>query len=524
MAMSAALLDAPSDSVTVLEARGICRSFPGVRALDDVSLRVRRGAVHALLGENGAGKSTLMNIFAGVLRADAGELLLDGHPVSFGGPGEARAAGVATVFQELQLVSQLTVAQNIFLGREPSTRAGWIDDAQMNRDARRWMERLKLDVAPDVRVGDLRVGQQQLVEIARALSMDARVIILDEPTSATTQREAAALHGLLRELAGSGVAIIYITHKLDELSALADDLTVLRDGRCIASLPAASASHDDIVRMMVGRGLSQAFTRHAVAAGEEILRVEGLCLNHRERDRDRVVNDVSLSLRRGEVLGIFGLMGAGRTELLEALFGLHPKRAHGKLFVAGSEVVLGSPREALEAGLALVPEDRKRDGLVLSFGVVANASLACLDRLYPSGWINPSSEHDLVAGYARRLKLRAPLLAKRARNLSGGNQQKVVLAKCLATRPKVLLLDEPTRGIDIGAKHEIYALLDELSASGLGVIVVSSELPELLGLADRLLVMSEGRMTAEFSRAQANERDIMNAALPRSARYGDELA
>jgi len=504
------------EAEVVLEARGISKSFPGVRALDGVSLRVRRGTVHALLGENGAGKSTLMNIFAGVFRPDAGELYVDGKGVTFAEPSEARAAGVATVFQELQLVPQLTVAQNIFLGREPVARWGLVDDGRMNREAAGWLRRLKLDVEPDRRLSELRVGEQQCIEIARALAMSARIIILDEPTSATTEREAAALHELMRELASAGVAIIYITHKLAELEHIADDVTILRDGRIVATQSAKSVGRDDIVRMMVGRDLSELFARQPHEPGEEVLRVEGSHVRHAEQPHSSVVSDVPLLLRRGEILGIFGLMGAGRTELLETLFGLRGAKAPGKVFVRGKEVWLGSPREAIEAGIALAPEDRKRDGLVLALSLAANVNLAARSEMQVSDWLDAARESSLAEGYVERLKIRASSVSEVVRNLSGGNQQKVVLAKWLATNPTVLMLDEPTRGVDIGAKHEIYALLDELARSGLGIIIVSSELPELLGLADRILVMSEGRKTAEFSRAEANEEDIMRAALPRA--------
>lgn len=500
----------------VLEARRISKSFPGVQALDEVSLTVRRGRLHALLGENGAGKSTLMNILAGVFAADGGEIVLDGRPVSFANPREAREAGIAIIFQELNLVPHLTIAQNIFLGREPLTRAGLIDDARMNRDAAEWLRRLKLEAPPQTPVGSLRVGQQQVVEIAKALSMRARVIIMDEPTSAITDQEAGMLHDLIRQLKAGGVAIIYITHKLNELPLIADEFTVLRDGRCVGSKPVQAATHEEIVRMMVGRDVSEMFSRTPVPPGEEVLRVEGLRLAHPGRAGDFVVRDVSLRLRRGEVLGIFGLMGAGRTELLETLFGLHPKRSAGKVVVDGRDARFRSPREAIRAGLVLAPEDRKLEGLILSLSVAANTSLACLEKTERLGLLDAGREDELADGYVRRLRTKTPSVQQLVRNLSGGNQQKVVLAKWLATEPKVLLLDEPTRGIDVNAKREIYTLMDELVAHGLGVVLVSSELPEILAVADRILVMSEGRQTAEFARGEANEENIMRAALPRN--------
>jgi ribose transport system ATP-binding protein len=503
------------EGIVVLEARGISKSFPGVKALDEVRLTVRRGRLHALLGENGAGKSTLINILAGVFPPDNGEVLLDGRPVAFRNPREARDAGVAIIFQELNLVPQLTVAQNLFLGREPLTRTGLIDDARMNSEAAIWLRRLAPELDPRTPVGRLRVAQQQVVEIAKALSLKARVIIMDEPTSALTEQEVAVLFELIGQLKQDGVAIIYITQKLDELAAIADDLTVLRDGRFIDSRPAQEITHEEIVRMIVGRNLSDLYGRVRVETREEVLRVEGLTLTHPVRASKLLVRDVSFHLHRGEVLGLFGLMGAGRTELLETLFGLHPHRASAKIYLTGQPVWFDSPRHAIDAGLVLAPEDRKREGLVLSLSVAANVSLACLKQTERLGFLDAAREADLVGQYVRRLRIKTPSLQQLTRFLSGGNQQKVVLAKWLATRPKVLLLDEPTRGIDIAAKRDVYELIDELVASGLSVVLVSSELPEILAVADRILVMCEGRKTAEFARPEATEENIMTAALPK---------
>ena len=498
----------------VLEACGISKSFPGVKALEEVSLKVRRGRLHALLGENGAGKSTLMNILAGVFPPDQGQILLEGKPVAFRHPGEAGKAGVAVIFQELNLIPHLTVAQNIFLGREPLNRAGLIDDAMMNRSAAVWLERLKLDIPPQTPVAGLRVGQQQIVEIAKALSLQARVIIMDEPTSAITGQEVAVLHELIHQLKRDGVAIIYITHKLAELPLIADEFSVMRDGRLIGSRATGEASHAEIIQMMVGRGAGAFPEKCQRESGEEILVVDHLSLTHPLRAGDFVVQDVSLTLRKGEVLGLFGLMGAGRTELLETLFGLHPRRASGKLTVDGQEVWFQSPRQAIAAGVVLAPEDRKREGLVLSLSVAENTSLACIGRTERYGFLNPRLEQDLAESYVQQLRTKTPSVQQQVLHLSGGNQQKVVLAKWLATQPRVLLLDEPTRGIDINAKREIYALLDDLTAAGLGVLFVSSELPEVLAVSDRILVMSAGRITAFFDRAAATEENIMLAALP----------
>ena len=498
----------------LLEAKGISKTFPGVKALDNVDLRVRGGCLHALLGENGAGKSTLMNILAGVFPPDSGELLLDGKAARFRNPREAQQAGISIIHQELNLIPHLSVAQNIFLAREPRTRLGLIDDNRMNREALVWLERLKLDVDPATPVERLRVGQQQVVEIAKALSLRARVLIMDEPTSAITEQEASVLFELIHQLKNEGVALIYITHKLDELPLIADEFTVLRDGKLIGSHPTAAAGRDEIIRMMAGRGVSDLYSRNPGQRGQELLRVENLCLAHPARKADFLVRQVSFQLHRGEVLGFFGLMGAGRTELLEALFGLHPQRTTGQLLLDGRPARFNSPREAIDAGVVLAPEDRKREGLVLSLSVAANTSLACLNKTERFGLLDQGRENELASEYVGRLRIKTPSLGQLARNLSGGTQQKIVLAKWLVTQPKVLLLDEPTRGIDILAKQEIYALMSEQAAAGLGVVLVSSELPEILAVADRIIVLCEGKKTAEFSKSEANEENVMKAALP----------
>jgi len=497
----------------VLQATGISKAFPGVQALQDVSITLRSGRLTALLGENGAGKSTLMNIIAGVYPADAGEVRLAGEPVSFSNPREAREAGIAMIFQELNLVSNLTVAQNIFLGREPLNPLGFIDSAKMNRDAADLLKQLDLAVDPATPLGSLRVGQQQIVEIAKALSCKARVLIMDEPTSAITEREIDILFGIVDKLKQQGVAIAYITHKLEELTRIGDDAVVMRDGRLIGAAPLTDLRREEIVRMMVGRDTPKR-DRRAAVPGEEVLRLEGVSLRHPDRPGDFLLNGISLTARRGEILGIFGLMGAGRTELLETIFGLHPRDSAGVLHVNGRPVDISSPHEAIQLGLALAPEDRKSEGLVLGMSVAANTSLACLPRFQKFGFLDEAGERQLVEESVDRFRIKTPSIRQVARNLSGGNQQKVILGKWLATEPLVLLLDEPTRGIDVRAKEEIYALVRELSGDGLAVIVVSSELPEILAIADRVVVMCEGRKTAEFSRQEANEENIMHAALP----------
>ncbi len=522
-----------SDSAPLLEAKGIEKAFPGVKALQGVDLTLRPGTLHALLGENGAGKSTLMNILAGVFPPDSGEIRLAGKPVRFRNPREAQEAGIAIIFQELVQLPDLTVAENIFLGREPTNALGLVDYEKMNREARELLRQLELEVEPDCLSGRLRVGEQQVVEIAKALSFDARVLIMDEPTSALSEQEIEVLFRLIAGLKQRGVGIIYITHKLDELSRIADDITIFRDGKFVAQHRFQEITRQEMIRLMVGREwasvgrpLADAASGPAFASpdnvgacggstgADDILRVSGLSLPHPRRARDFLVQDVSFLLRRGEVLGIFGLMGAGRTELLEAIFGCHAGSASGTVEVAGRRVSDRSPRAAIEAGLGLAPEDRKADGLVLPMSVAENVTLAGLGQLFRSGLVHPASERSLAQTFVDRLQIKTPSTRQIVRNLSGGNQQKVVLAKWLVTKPKVLLLDEPTRGIDVNAKREIYALIDELARGGLGVVMVSSELPEILAVADRILVLCEGRLTGEFSRAEATEEKIMHAALP----------
>ena len=498
----------------VLEARGISKAFPGVLALDGVDLRLDGGRLTALLGENGAGKSTLMNVIAGVLAPDAGELRLAGTRVRLANPRQAIDQGIATIFQELNLAPTLTVAENIFLGREPLRRSGTIDFAAMNRHAAALLEKLQLDVSPATPVERLRVGQQQIVEIAKALAGEARILIMDEPTSAITDREAAVLFERIADLKRQGVAIAYITHKFDELSQICDEFVVLRDGRRIGSAPWGELSRDDVVRMMVGRNLTGSRRSSPSKLGKEALRVDNATLAFPGRPGEFLVDHVSLRVRQGEVLGIFGLMGAGRTELLECIFGVHGAAAAGETFVGGQRAEVTSPAAAIAHGLALAPEDRKRDGLVMTMSVAENASLASLERAERFGILQAGVEQEQVRRSLERFRVKATSMRQPIRDLSGGNQQKVILAKWLASAPQVLLLDEPTRGIDVHAKDEIYALINELTEEGLSLVIVSSELPEILSLADRIIVLCEGRVTAEFTRENATEESIMHAALP----------
>jgi ABC-type sugar transport system ATPase subunit len=503
-----------AEGTILLEAEGIEKSFPGVRALSGVALKVRAGRLVALLGENGAGKSTLMNILSGVFPPDAGTIRVDGQPVRFSRPLDALAHGIGIVFQELSLIPHLSVAENVYLGREPRTASGLIDYRRLNADTAAVLARLDLKVEPTALIADLRVGQQQLVEIARAVSADAQVLILDEPTSSLSSHEVQVLFSVIADLKKRGVGLIYITHKFDELAHICDDVTIFRDGRVVGEALFADLTRESIVRMMAGRESKELFQKSPAQLGDEILKAEALSLPGEGVGRPFLVEKVSLSLRRGEVLGIFGLVGAGRTELLETLFGLHPRRATGTLSVEGRTVAFKSPADAIGAGLALAPEDRKRDGLVLPMSVAANASLASLERTLRGGFVSETRETAYVTPYIERFRVKTPSLEQLIVNLSGGNQQKVILAKWLATDPKILLLDEPTRGIDVNAKREIYAFIDELARLGLGLIVVSSELPEILALADRVLVMCEGRKTAELTRAEATPERVLHAALP----------
>jgi len=501
----------------VLEARGICKSFPGVQAVQDVDLVLRRGRLTALLGENGAGKSTLMNIIAGVFPPNAGKILVDGREVRIANPRDAQAHGIAMIFQELNLIPHLTVAENIFLGRETVNDLRLIDYPAMNRNAATLLKQLDLLVPPTAIVANLRVGQQQVVEIAKALAGEARILIMDEPTSALTEHEIESLFRAIHSLKQKGAAIVYITHKLKELSRIGDDVVVMRDGRLIAAAPLKDLGHDEIVRMMVGRDLADLYRKTPGVVGDEVLRVEGLSLKHPTRSDVFVFRGMDARVCRGEVLGIFGLMGAGRTEFLETIFGLHHRNCTGRVYIDGSEVSITSPAKAIALGLALAPEDRKTEGLMLDMSVVENTSLASLGRLLRFGFIRRRMEEKFVDDAIERFHVKTPSPRQLVRYLSGGNQQKVVLAKWLATRPKVVLLDEPTRGIDISAKREIYMLIDELKRGGIAVVMVSSELPEILAISDRIVVMCQGRLTAEFMQEDATEERVMLAALPQAS-------
>lgn len=500
----------------MLVAENITKRFSGVTALENVHMELHAGQVNAILGENGAGKSTLMKILSGVYPDYEGQILLDGKRVSFANPREAQHAGIAIIHQELNLVPYLSITENIFLGRELTNNWGMLDKSAMRDKTQALLNRLQLNINPDTSIFDLKVGQQQVVEIAKALLTDCKVIIMDEPTSAITESEVEVLFGIIAALRNEGKAVVYISHKLDELFKIADRFTVLRDGRTIEAGMMKGITHDQLIHKMVGREIKIVKREIKESPVTPILTAENISLRHPENKQRLLVKNVSFSLYKGEVLGIFGLMGAGRTELLETLFGLHPKLSSGTIKVDQQASNFRTPGDAMKAGLALVPEDRKKDGLILGLDVKANISLTTLDNLQSSGLLNARREQALAIKYIDALSIKTPSSSQSAKNLSGGNQQKIVLAKCLATQPKILMLDEPTRGIDINAKNEIYKLIMQLAASGLAIIMVSSELPEILAISDRILVMAEGVITAEFNAAQANENNILKAAIPKT--------
>lgn len=484
--------------------RGIRKAFPGVQALDGVDLDVRRGEVHVLLGENGAGKSTLMKILSGAEQRDAGTIEIDGRHTALSTPREARDAGIAIIHQELALVPGMTVAENIFLGRAP-TRFGLLDQPRMVREAAVHLSRLGANIDPNELVGTLSIAQQQLVEIARALSLDARILIMDEPTSALTERESERLFATISGLTARGTAIVYISHRLDEIFAIGDTITVLRDGRHVATQQVREADRRKLVRLMADRDVDELVPASTHTAGAPVLRVEGL-------SHGRTLHDVSFTVGAGEIVGFAGLLGAGRTEIARAVFGLEPFD-RGTIRVNDVVVEIRSPRDAIAAGIGFVTEDRKREGLVLSRSVRDNVALPILSRLARLGLVKRSAEQATAETAVRDLNIRTPSVRQLAQNLSGGNQQKIVLAKWLATGARILFLDEPTRGIDVGSKREIYLLINELAAAGVAIVLMSSDLPEVLGLSDRVLVMREGRIAGEFTRADVSAEVVMACAV-----------
>ena len=489
--------------------QGIRKAFPGVVALDGVDFDVRRGEVHVLLGENGAGKSTLMKVLSGATAKDAGEIRLDGRPVEIDGPRHAQSLGIRTIYQELTLIPQLSAAENIFLGKEPVLGAGVIDRARLHRDAQGLLGELRVDIDPRDKVSALGIAQQQMVEVAKALSSEPRLLIMDEPTSALTEREIEQLFATIERLTAKGVGVVYISHRLEEVARVGQRVSVLRDGRHVATHRVGEVSVPELIRLMANRDLTEHYPKRRVPRGPEVLRVEGL-------SRGRVIRDVSLTLHRGEVLGIAGLLGAGRTELARAILGADPHES-GRVWIKGEEVRVRGPADAFRRGLGLLPEDRKTQGLVLGLSVRGNAALPSARRLSRLGVVDAARERALARKWVEELRIKTAGIEQEVSRLSGGNQQKVVLAKWLAADVDVLFMDEPTRGIDVGAKVEIYELMNRLTAQGAGIVMISSELPELLGMSDRILVMYQGRVQALLAAEDATQENVLRAALGHSA-------
>ena len=499
-------VEAAAERIPVLEARDIHKRFPGVHALTGVSLTVYPGEVLAIVGENGAGKSTLMKILSGALQPDDGVICIDGQPVRFTDPRDALAHGIAIIYQELSLIDKLTVAENLLLGQLPGREsATWLVDwPTVWRKASALLAQVGLSLDPQVPVARLSVGQKQLVEIARALSRNARVLILDEPTSALSLQETERLFALLRDVRARGVAILYISHRLDEIFALADRITVMRDGQVVATLPARDATREQLIRLMVGRDLQAFYADLPDPEPRVRLEVRGL-------SRRGVLQDITLSIRAGEIVGLAGLVGAGRTELARCLFGVDPYDT-GEMLVDGQPVRIRTPRDAVRLGIGFVPEDRKLQALVLILAVRQNTTLPLIPMLSRFGIFQQRRERVLAQRYVEELRIRTPSVDQRVMNLSGGNQQKVVLARWLAAQSRILILDEPTRGIDVGAKAEVHKLIADLARQGVAILLISSELPEVLAMSHRILVMREGRIVAEFPRSQATEERVLAAA------------
>jgi ABC-type sugar transport system ATPase subunit len=504
----------------LLALRGISKAFSGVPVLRDVDFDLRAGEVHVLAGENGAGKSTLIKIAAGVHTEYEGQLLLRGTPARLGSPQEAAACGISVIHQEMSLVDSMSVGDNIFLGREhtrPGTAGQWTDRRAQREAAHALCRQLGLDVDLDRPVEDFSLSVKNRIEIAKALAFDARIFVMDEPTSALTGPEVERLFAVVRQLTARGCGVVYITHRLEEIYRVADRISVLRDGRHVGTAPAAALPQAELIRRMIGRELSTQFPARAAHPGAERLRVDGLSVPRQVSGASGakrwLVEDVSLSARAGEVVGVAGLQGSGNTELLQGLFGAYGRLARGRVALDGAPFEIASPRRSVRRGLAYLTSDRKGTGLVLSLDVGRNVTLAALPALSPGGWLRGGRERAVAERQVRALRIRTTGVDQEVSTLSGGNQQKVALAKWIETSPRVLLLDEPTRGVDVGAKHEIYELVAQWSRDGLAILLVTSEMPELLGLSDRIVVMHRGRVTGELSRAEATQEKVLRAAM-----------
>ena len=493
----------------ILTMKGIDKSFPGVHALDHVDLEIRKGEVLALMGENGAGKSTLMKVLTGIYKKDEGTITYEGKEVEFENPRAAQAAGIVIVHQELNMMNHLTVAQNIFIGRE-IMKGGLIDDAKMNEEAKKLFDKLNIDIDPTEKMGNLTVGKQQMCEIAKAISHDAKVIIFDEPSAALTESEIEELFKIIRDLRDKGVGMVYISHRMDEIKVITDRVTVMRDGTYVGTIITKESTKDDIINMMVGRVIYEdpKAASNVKPDAPVVLKVEHL-------NAGKMVRDVSFELRKGEILGFSGLMGAGRTETARALFGAD-KKDSGEIYINGKKVEINSPEDAVKCGIGYLSEDRKRYGCVVAKTVAENTTMASMENFMSGLFINKKKEEESAWEYVKALKTKTPTVDTEVVNLSGGNQQKVVIAKWLVRDCEILIFDEPTRGIDVGAKSEIYTLMNELVAQGKSIIMISSEMTEVLRMSDRVIVMCEGRKTGEIDISEATQENIMHLATQRN--------
>ncbi len=498
--------------VSLLEMDNIHKSFGTVDVLKEVRFDLRSSEVHILAGENGAGKSTLMKILGGVLTDFVGSITIDGRPVRFKSVQDAARCGISIIHQELSLVGSLSVYENIFLGRELH-RFSWVDHGQMKQQAKTLLSDLGLEVDVEQAVDELPIGLQQMVEIAKALSYNSKIIVMDEPTSALTEPEVEKLFGIIDQLKAKGCGIVYISHKMEEIYQIADRISVLRDGEYIGTESKENLPSEKLVHWMVGRELNQQFPRHQSAPGDVRLEVCGITVPGTAENPIPVVQDVSFQVRAGEILGIAGLQGSGNSELLNGIFGAYGAQVTGSIKIDGTEQAISNPAQSIRNGLALLTNDRKSTGLVLEMDILRNASLASLPKFSPNSWLRPAAEKKAIAETVQSLRLKSAGLHQPVSALSGGNQQKVVLAKWIQTDPKVLLLDEPTRGVDIGAKQEIYELMNQWTEAGLAIVLITSEMPELLAMSDRILVMHRGQITAEYTPREATQEKILNAAL-----------
>ena len=492
------------DKEIILKMSDIVKTFPGVKALDGACLNIYKGKVMALLGENGAGKSTLIKVMTGIYQMDSGSLYVGNSKVDFRNINDSQEKGIAVIHQELNLIPELTITENIFLGRELTNSFGKIDSNLMKKEARFLLDKLNVKESVDTLVKDLTIGKMQMVEIAKALSQNAKIIVMDEPTDALTDSETESLFAVIRELTSHGKSIVYISHRLKEIPEICDDITIMRDGKFICEAHVKDIDEDFIIRNMVGRELEEQFPRVEVKKGKEILKVENL--------KNRYIDDISFNLHEGEILGISGLMGAGRTELAKTIYG-NLKKDSGKILIDGKEIDIKSEKDAIKAGIAYVSEDRKGDGLVLGMSVKENMTLSALDFFSSLFKLDHSKEKKEVEDYIDKFKIKTPNVDEKTKNLSGGNQQKIAIAKALLTNPKILILDEPTRGVDVGAKKEIYDFINELKTKGLSIIMISSEMPEIMGLSDRIIVIHNGKITGEFTAEEVTQENIMRCAV-----------